>query len=215
MKQQFFGKWTVLLKTGHIHGRPAWFCRCDCGTSRLVMRKHLLSGASKSCGCVRGQKLVSWSTKHGESNSPEYSVWRTMKRRCLDSSAHGYKNYGGRGIGVCKSWQKSFRQFIKDMGRRPSPSHTIERINNSKGYYPQNCIWATRKENLNNKRTNRLVMVNGVTRTLQQCAEMLGISKGAMRNRLESGWSTKEATTLPKMPNLGRGGRKSLHASAP
>ncbi len=131
-----------------------WLCQCDCGGSKTVARYNLVTGNTSSCGCLQlaSIKRVGASTKrHGMWNTPEYKAWQMLRHRCYNPKAAGYKNYGGRGIKVCERWQ-SFDAFIEDMGRRPAPDLSIDRINNDGNYEPSNCRWATKKEQVINRR---------------------------------------------------------------
>lgn len=132
-----------------------WKCQCDCGSVSNVKSANLRSGQSKSCGCLRKENGIKANTKHGMSNSPEIHIWHKMIKRCTNPKDPAYKNYGGRGITVCDRWLGSFEAFYEDMGPRPHKDLTIERVDNDKGYCPENCKWETRKENNRNVRKRR------------------------------------------------------------
>lgn len=129
---------------------------------------------------------------------PEYTIWGEMKARCLNKNR---ENYGGRGITVCSRWLR-FEEFIKDMGTRPSKNHSIDRIDNDKGYFKENCKWATWKEQSRNKRNNVNITYQGKTQCLPDWAEELGISKSTLQSRINrSNWPIERAfTTLANKP---------------
>jgi hypothetical protein len=124
--------------------------------------------------------------------TPEYEVWKAMIQRCTNPLNGDYRNYGGRGITVCERWLK-FENFYADMGLRPTPGHMLERKKNHLGYSPENCIWDTLPAQANNRRSNRLIALDGYTQTLAQWCRELGLAPGTARVRLKRGWSEEEA----------------------
>lgn len=175
-------RWVGTVKHPQLHAL------CDCGKIVLVNQYSVTSGNTKSCGCAKGFRL------HLESYSSEYAVWKGMKRRCNSPTTVGYQRYGGRGIKMHQEWQDSFESFLACMGRRPSPKHTIDRIDNNGNYEPDNCRWATRKEQSRNLRTNRMVRVNGRLITLAEAAEISGLKYNTLVARLRRGSTIEQAT---------------------
>ena len=191
-----FGLWTVTdapPEYRYVRG-VHWFCRCTCGTERYVKAYSLKIGVTTSCGCINGRCNYGARRPESKTNLPEYEVWHTMKRRCQAPTAANYARYGGRGITVCERWRK-FEAFFEDMGPRPTPSHTIERIDSNGPYSSDNCRWATPKDQARNRSNNRFVTFQGETKTVVEWSEITGISNHVIYKRLADGWEIGEALT--------------------
>lgn len=188
---------------------------CDCGvTEHVVLANSLRSGTTKSCGCAKIIAVRKRCTTHGMKTranpAPEYAIWVALIARCHDPSAPAYPNYGGRGIAVCARWRASFVDFISDVGRRPEPHLTIERIDNAKGYEPGNCTWTTRSAQMNNTRLTTFVEYRGERVALTVLCRRLGVDVANVRWRLKNRWSIEDAVREPTR----RGGRPFMQADA-
>jgi len=193
-----FGRWTVIAKGSRTNaGRQRWKCRCECGTEREVTHGMLTFGESRSCGCLSRDIQRSRHLTHGMTGTPEYDAWLNMRSRCYDKSCRMYRRYGGRGIRVCKKWLNNFAAFLRDMGTRPSPEHSIDRRNNDGNYTPSNCRWATRSEQALNTSRTRLLAVGDVRLPLSVWAERLGVKSYVISKRLSRGWPVDMALTAP------------------
>jgi hypothetical protein len=184
VEQQVFGRLTVIeLSHRNAQGRIIWRCRCVCGGEALVAGTCLRTGKIQGCGCLRGKVC----NTHGLSKTLAYSSWIQMRHRCENPARTKYEYYGGSGITICKRWAK-FENFYADMGERPSPVHTLERIKNDRGYSPSNCRWATRKEQAQNRRNSVVITHKGRTQTVAAWAEQMGVCYGTIYTRHRAGW---------------------------
>jgi hypothetical protein len=205
-----FGRWTVIglpeyrdyiSPCGRHRHKPFVSCKCQCGVVRPVSAKTLLNGSSVSCGCYRvdnaARRIALLRKTHGESvnfqRTPEYASWLAMRRRCADPHTTDYKHYGGRGITVCDRWQNDYVAFLEDMGRKPGIKYSVERIDNDGNYEPGNCKWANQIEQCNNTRSNRLICMDGDTRTVSQWAKISGLKPYTIFARLRLGWDPAAA----------------------
>jgi hypothetical protein len=159
-----------------------WDCVCECGNARLVGGKSLRQGRTKSCGCWYAESRTTVSFKHGLGKAPIRHVWKQMMRRCYDPTSSHFYCYGGRGISVCERWH-DMATFARDMGGKPSPKHSLDRIDNDGPYSPENCRWATPSEQARNKRTTR--RIDGVP--LADLCERFGVPYQKARGPFERG----------------------------
>lgn len=195
LTSQRFGMLTVIGAAGcNKHGSSIWLCRCDCGVSASVTANNLKSGNTKSCGCRRGRDRRTDHIPADQYRKTRW-VWEGMIRRCADPKCISFKNYGGRGIRVCDRWL-SFLNFLGDMGVRPNGC-SIDRIDNDKGYQPDNCRWATRHEQNNNKRNNRALTYQGRTMSVSSWARELNIPVGTITSRITRGWTDSKIIETP------------------
>lgn len=197
LTEQRFGKLVAKKIVGkNSSGNYKWLCQCDCGNEKIVLQSNLRAGNTVSCGCHRKEILLH--KTHGENHTDLYGVWHGMMLRCHTKSYRAYKWYGARGIIVCDHWHKyeNFRDWANQNGYQKGL--TIERINNNKGYSPDNCRWATTKEQQNNRRSNHLVTYNGETHNITQWGEITGLGFDTIARRLKNGWSIEDTLTKPK-----------------
>lgn len=197
---QVFGRLTVIEYVGSDkHRNSLWRCVCACGAERVVTRHALVQGLTKSCGCWNRDRIREQgkrNVKHGHNRrghrTSEYGIWASMKRRCTDPKHPAYPRYGGRGIKVCDRWMNSFEAFLEDMGLRPGPGYTIERIDNDKGYEPGNCRWATVAEQQKNRSDNRWIEYEGEKLTLTDWARKLGVRSSTLYRWLKKGFTMQD-----------------------
>jgi len=193
---QTFGRYTVITPDGKTPaGAPKWLCHCLCGEHRSIVAGNLVSGHSRSCGCLRRDLTSAGKRTHAMCDTAEYRAWTAMKTRCYNKENASYANYGARGISICDRWRKSFDLFYADMGPRPTPDHSLDRIDNDGPYGPENCRWADRKQQARNTRHNTRVTVNGISVCLTEAAEILGTDPDTVRARVLRGWTDQDLVT--------------------
>jgi hypothetical protein len=187
--QRFTRLLVVSREDRDANGCALFKCRCDCGGEVVRRGAHLRTGAVKSCGCLHdthgtGNK---YSVTHGHARTPTYKSWMAMHDRCRRVEHSAFRRYGWRGIVVCDRWIK-FENFLKDMGERP-PGMSIERKDNNGNYCPENCRWATKKEQARNTSSNRMLLHDGQIHCVTEWSEITGIKTTTIRERLRRGWS--------------------------
>ena len=191
---QRFDKLTVIKRHGSDpRGSITWLCRCDCGNESIIVSYSLTRKQSRSCGCHTRELLSQSHTTHGQSGSvafgigtsKEYRAWRGMKKRCYETNNASFSAYGGRGIRVCDRWLNSFENFLSDMGKSPSPKHSIDRIDNDGHYEPNNCRWAPPTVQAQNKRRNVQITHLGETLVIAEWARRIGVPRHRLRQQLK------------------------------
>lgn len=162
-------------KNGHI----LYLCLCDCGNKKEILGASIRQGLTKSCGCEH----ISAIKKHGMDGTPIYKTWVGMRNRCNNPKNRAYPEYGGRGIKVCDRWNNSFTDFFLDMGNKPD-GHSIDRINVNGNYEPENCRWATSKQQQDNRRNSVCVIVDGIRYAPSDYAKLIGLTVSGANKRM-------------------------------
>jgi hypothetical protein len=188
-----FGRLTIVKFSHKVKYTPMLQCICDCGNTTVVSKYAITHGLVRSCGCLKRETVGKngFKFKHGVCSkpnySPEYRTWIRMRERCNNKNKECYKDYGGRGIVVCERWN-DFTLFLKDMGKKPSPKHTLDRFPNNNGNYePDNCRWATWKEQQNNRRNTKWVEFNNIKIPFTVFVSTIGQTRNVIRYHLKSG----------------------------
>lgn len=201
---QKFDRLTVIARAEN-HVQPCgsqyvqWFCKCECGKEVIVSASNLKKGHTKSCGCLQKEKV----TTHGLKKTRLYVIWRDIKARCFNPNAKGFKYYGGSGIVMCAEWRNNFKSFYDWSilnGYNPNAKReecTIDRIDNNKGYCPENCRWVDNLVQQNNKRNNRLLTYNNETHSTAEWSRILNISRYTLFRRLKLGWTVEKTLSTP------------------
>lgn len=195
-----FGRLVVLKRHGSDRAKNAtWLCRCDCGLEKVISGSYLRTGETKSCGCLHSERTRELMSSHGQSKTRLYKVWAGIKSRCYNCNADNYKYYGGSGITMCDNWKNSFQDFYKwsvengyDPDAKPQEC-TIDRIDNSRAYCPENCRWVNHITQCNNQSSNKTFVHNGERLTMAETARKFGINYSTLRARILHGKSFEDA----------------------
>ena len=177
----------VIERAGSENKRAVWLCECFCGNRFIERGSRIRNGSKKSCGCLWKKKTIDRNTTHNKSRTRLYNIWCGMKARCNNPNNPAYDRYGGRGIKICEEWNNSFENFYdwsKENGY--SKELTIDRIDNDRGYSPDNCRWADYYIQGRNKRNNKVINYKGKLRTRAEISEMTGLSYGTIRRRVQN-----------------------------
>lgn len=203
LENQRYGRAIVLKRVENKGRYVRWLCKCDCGNEFIALTQHLRSGSVKSCGCllkeIASQKFIKLNTKHGKHKTRLYKIWAAIKGRCFNKNNCAYKNYGARGITICEEWINNYPAFEEWANANGyNDTLTIDRIDVNGNYCPENCRWATRREQQNNRRVNHYIEYNGEKKTIAEWARTLKIPHNRISGRLSRGWSIKNALSRKK-----------------
>lgn len=192
---QRFGRLVAIERVGTDKlGNATWLCKCDCGNVKIVNTTCLRRGITRSCGCLAKEcRYV-----HGKKKTRLYHIWQNMKCRCYNPNNPAYSNYGGRGITICDEWRRNFTAFhdwAMSHGYRDDLS--IDRIDNDGSYTPDNCHWATRTEQSQNRRKNHMIEMDGERKILAKWARQYNLNYDTVRSRLKRGWTPEKALKTP------------------
>lgn len=177
-----FGKLVVLAEAKNNGKNTAWFCQCDCGKKKSgVLTYNLIAGKSKSCGCVRADKMGSLARTHGDSGTRLYQIYKGIKQRCRNKNNPAYQYYGGKGVSICEEWEQDYLEFKKWANENSySESGTIDRIDPNGNYCPKNCRWVSIRKQQNNKLNSMFVIIDGEKLTIAEWADKNKTNKQTM-----------------------------------
>ena len=196
---QRFGNLVAIEPVGkNSQGGTLWLCKCDCGNYHTTLITYLTTGDCKSCGCTTYKKIKEMRTKHGMVNTRIYRIWQNMKNRCRHPNNPRYKDYGARGITYCEEWERfePFYKWAQETGY--NDNLTIERIDNNKGYSPDNCRWATKEEQQYNKRTTHYLTYKGETKSMAEWSKIMNVNLQTLASRINYlHWSVEKALETP------------------
>ena len=193
-----FGRLKVIKQVKERKNKQIyWECQCVCGQTAIIRGNRLSSGITKSCGCLAKEITKKRSITHNMSYTSEYAIWASMIHRCTNSNNRAFKNYGGRGITVCDDWRHDFMAFYNHVGKRPSPKHSIDRIDNDGNYEPGNVRWTTEQKQHNNTRKNHKITLHGHTMSISEWARFVKMKKVTLITRIRLGWPPAKAIFQP------------------
>lgn len=204
---QRFGRLTVVARDYTDRNRNIyWKCQCDCGNECFVRGDHLKRGQTRSCGCFNAEVSSKRHKAHGLTGSRLFNIWVSMRQRCNNPRDQAYNRYGGRGITVCDEWKDNFQVFYSwAISNGYAPGLSIDRIDNDKGYCPENCRWATSREQARNRRGGHLITFQGETLTMVEWAEKMKIPLHVLSFRITRyNWPVWRALTEPLHTEKGR-----------
>ena len=198
-----FGRVVVLERVNIKTRNIMWKCLCDCGATKIISGGNLKGGNVRSCGCLANESTTRFAKVHGKSHTRLFRVWSGIRNRCLCPNDKHYKDYGGRGITLCEEWKNDFMAFYNWAYANgydetaPKGKCTIDRIDNNKGYSPDNCRFVNLKVQANNKRNNHIVAVGKEALTVAEVADMANIEYNTMCGRVNKGWDIESAINTP------------------
>lgn len=210
-----FGRLTFVRRSERTtnHGYHLLEMLCDCGKTVFVRLGDVKHKATKSCGCLKREGAGTYGMTHGLTKTREYRIWDGIRSRCKRPNQQAWEYYGRRGIKVCERWDNSFEAFFADMGKAPTPAHSIDRIDPDGDYEPTNCRWATVMEQNQNKRSNVFLTAFGQTLCLSEWGRKTGLDSATIQRRLRKGCSPEDALG-PRKRNRDWGGATYTHPSA-
>ena len=196
-----FGRLTVLYRVeNNKFNQVQWLCKCECGNEKIITANSLRNGTTKSCGCLKKEQdyINIAHIKHNKSNTRLYNIWRHMKYRCNNPNGKRHKFYYDKGIKVCEEWKNSFQVFYNwAINNGYNDNLSIDRIDNNKGYYPNNCRWANSIQQNNNQSNNIKILYKGKEYSIKELAEQNNIKRATLYERIKRGWTIEKAITVP------------------